>query len=472
MSHATTRRRRTPLAAMAAAAVLAATGTAVLMAAVPADAAPNLPITNGEATWGVKESFRNYVVGPIGKGQITVADGARSNDDGTFSFTAGKGTYDLGSHSITAAFDGKVTFQAHKSGDAWSLDMVISQVRVTTDNATKTGKVIADVSSKDMSTGETVLYDDVELAALNLTGIAPETDNLGYTWLKSIPATLTEAGAPAFGGFYTAGSALDPVTLKVKATAPDPGQSSSLDTDPEPSNTTSPPTEPTDEPDGPAKVVDGSLDWGVKESFRKYIVGPIAKGKVELSDGATDNGNGYRFATATGTYDAETDVLTAAYKGTVHFLGHETDGHYELDLTFTGLGIKVTGGKGVLNVGETTLATFTADVAVTDEVIALNALPTKLTKEGAEFFGGFYNEGDELDPITTALALDPDAELPGPGNTTPGGDGGGAGGPSVSLPLTGSPLAGIAAAGAGLVAAGGVALLFAARRRRTTAATS
>lgn len=476
MSHATTRRRRTPLAVMAAAAVLAATGTSVLMAAAPADAAPDLPITAGEATWGVKESFRNYVVGPIGKGQITVADGARSNDDGTFSFTAGKGNYDLGTHSITASFDGKVTFQAHKSGDAWSLDMSISQVRVTTDNATKTGKVIADVSSKDMASGETVLYDDVELGALNLTGIAPETDNFGYTWLKNIPATLTEAGAPAFGGFYAAGSALDPVTLKVKATAPgpDPSSSSPSSSAPEPgnSNSTSPSTDPTDEPEGPAKVVDGTLDWGVKESFRKYIVGPIAKGKVELSDGATDNGDGYRFGTATGTYDAEKDLLTAAYKGTVHFLGHETDGHYELDLTFTGLNIEVNGDKGVLNVGETKLATFTADVAVADGVIALNALPTKLTKEGAEFFGGFYNEGDELDPITTALALDPDAELPGPGDTTPGGDGGGAGGPSVSLPLTGSPLAGIAAAGAGLVAAGGVALFFAARRRRATAAMS
>ncbi|GIG67159.1 HtaA domain-containing protein [Phytomonospora endophytica] len=473
MSHTTARRRRTPvLAALAAAAVLAATGTAVLTAATPAEAAPNLPITNGEATWGVKESFRTYVVGPIGKGRITVADGARSYDNGLFGFTGGKGTYDLGAHNITASFDGKVTFQAHKAGDAWSLDMSISQVRVTTDNATKTGKVIADVSSKDMSTGQTVLYDDVELAALNLTGIAPEQDNLGYTWLKNIPATLTEAGAPAFGGFYNAGSALDPVTLKVKATAPDPDPTSSspAPSSPAPSSTAPSSSAPAD-PDAPAKILDGTIDWGVKKSFRDYIAGPIAKGKVELSGGATDNGDGFRFGKATGTYDPAKKLLTAAYQGTVHFLGHETDGHHELDLTFTDLNIKVTAGKGVLYTGKTPLATFTAEVAVKDGVIALNALPAKLTAEGAVFFGGFYQEGAELDPITTALALDPDANLPGPGATTTGtGTGGGAGGPSVSLPLTGSPLVGIAAAGAALIAAGGAALFLAARRRRATAA--
>ncbi|HEY1179033.1 MAG TPA: HtaA domain-containing protein [Phytomonospora sp.] len=470
MSHTTARRRRTPvLAVLAAAAVVAATGTAVLTAA-PAEAAPNLPVTNGEATWGVKESFRNYVVGPIGKGQITVADGARSYDNGLFGFTGAKGTYDADAHNVTASFDGKVTFQAHKSGESWSLDMAISQVRVTTDNAAKTGKVIADVASKDMSTGQTVLYDDVELAALNLTGIAPEQDNLGYTWMKNIPATLTEAGAPAFGGFYTAGSALDPVTLKIKATAPDPDPSSPTPSSPAPSTTDPTSGTPTTKPDAPAKILDGTLDWGVKKSFRDYIAGPIAKGKVELSGGATDNGNGYRFGKATGTYDAAKKLLTATYEGTVHFLGHESGGHYELDLTFTDLFIKVTGAKGVLYTGKTPLATFTAEVAVKDKAIALNALPAKLTAEGTAFFGGFYQEGAELDPITTALALDADAQLPGPGTTTTPGDGGGGGGPSVSLPLTGSPLFGIAAAGAALVAAGGTALFLASRRRRATAA--
>ncbi|MEV0647562.1 HtaA domain-containing protein [Phytomonospora sp. NPDC050363] len=471
MAHTSTRWRRS----LAVAAILTATGAAVLAAVAPANAGTTLPITNGETTWGVKETFRKYVVGPIGHGRITVSDGARSYDDGTYGFTGGTGTYDLSTHSLTAAFEGKVTFQAHKSGEVWALDMSISQVRVTTDNPGKTGKVIADVSSKDMATGEVRLYDDVELATLDLTGIAPEQDNLGYTWLRAIPAELTEAGAPAFGGFYAAGSALDPVTVKVKAEAPDPEPSSTSASPSSPAPTGpsgTPTTDPaTTDPAGPADVVDGTLDWGVKESFRKYIVGPIAKGEVELSDGATDNGDGYRFGAATGVYDAEKGVLTAAYQGTVHFLGHESGGHYELDLTFTDLNLKVTGDEGTLYVGETALATFTAEVAVDDGVIALNGVPTTLTADGAAFFGGFYEAGAELDPLTTAIALDDDAQLPGPGGTDTTGPGAGGGGPSVSLPLTGASLTGFAAAGAALIAAGGAALFFAAKRRRAAAGT-
>ncbi len=66
-------------------------------------------------TWGVKASFRAYV--EAAEGTITVSDGATSNDDGTFVFSALPGG-DLaiepdGSATGAMRFQGTVTFEAH-----------------------------------------------------------------------------------------------------------------------------------------------------------------------------------------------------------------------------------------------------------------------------------------------------------------------------------------------------------------------
>ncbi|MEM7099272.1 MAG: HtaA domain-containing protein [Pseudomonadota bacterium] len=66
-------------------------------------------------TWGVKESFRNYVEGA--GGSISVADGASRAEDGAFVLTAIDGG-DLniaedGSASGSMRFQGTITFEAH-----------------------------------------------------------------------------------------------------------------------------------------------------------------------------------------------------------------------------------------------------------------------------------------------------------------------------------------------------------------------
>ena len=106
------------------------------------------------------------------------------------------------------------------------------------------------------------------------------------------------------------------------------------------------PTEAAKPTSGP--VVDGTLDWGLKKSFRSYVVGPIAQGKVETSDGATANADGYRFTKATGHLDAEKNTLDAQFKGKVRFLGHETNGDYKLDLSLSNLKVDVQGTTGKL----------------------------------------------------------------------------------------------------------------------------
>nr|MCL7021349.1 HtaA domain-containing protein [Vibrio vulnificus] len=37
-------------------------------------------------------------------------------------------------------------------------------------------------------------------------------------------------------------------------------------------------------------LVDGTLDWGVKNSFNRYISGPIAGGTITTDDGAEQHG--------------------------------------------------------------------------------------------------------------------------------------------------------------------------------------
>jgi LPXTG-motif cell wall-anchored protein len=86
------------------------------------------------------------------------------------------------------------------------------------------GVLVADVASHEIGASESTTYDDVELAALDLSEVTAGSDALTVTW-ADIDASLTAAGAPSFGGFYEAGAALDPLTvvLEVEATTVPPG---------------------------------------------------------------------------------------------------------------------------------------------------------------------------------------------------------------------------------------------------------
>ncbi|MGH3680283.1 MAG: HtaA domain-containing protein [Natronosporangium sp.] len=189
------------------------------------------PIVDGSADWGIKESFRSYVTGPIAGGQITVSDGATENGDGTFRFGSGTGEYDPETHDLTAAFDGTVQFQGHAAGDEWELDLTISAIAVSVDAAAESGELTADVVSRSLDTGEFTEYGGITLAELDLTGISPEPGDDGSTTLAGIPSVLAEEGAAAFAGFYQAGEELDPVTVTVQVDAAPPGNNGDGDGD-------------------------------------------------------------------------------------------------------------------------------------------------------------------------------------------------------------------------------------------------
>ncbi|MGO2140992.1 MAG: HtaA domain-containing protein [Leucobacter sp.] len=186
---------------------------------------------------------------------------------------------------------------------------------------------------------------------------------------------------------------------------------------------------------GEGTVAGATLEWGVKESFRKYIGGVIAKGKITMLGGAQQKSSGtFAWAGGSGTAAVDgtaADVAFAAGDG-VHFQGHsmQIDGEtkYVLDGSFSAPRIVVTSAttaelrmdvagyefKSTSEIGEpysltdapvATLQLPTSTVA--GDVRTWTNAPATLTTEGAIAFGGgaFYQAGDALDPVTFSLPV-------------------------------------------------------------------
>lgn len=429
-------RSRRPLA-FAIAAATAVGATALSLPALAADngtsgapGAPKIVLDGGTLDWGVKESFRTYVTG-MAAGTIETADGATKNADGTFRFGGAKGSYDTATHAVSVGFDGSVRFTSKLHG----FDIELADLKI--DTVGTTGTLTADVTSA----GATA--DDVKFASLDLSAVRPGGGADGSMSFAGIPAALTADGSKAFNGMYKAGDKLDAASLTVKPKATPP---TTTPTTPPTTTPTKPPVTPPATPSatptdaaGPVEhVVDGNLDWGVKASFRSYVTSPVAAGKIETADGATASGDAYRFPKGSGTYTADTKALNAGFAGSVRFLGHKENGEYSLDLKFSDLKVAVKGTTGTLTADvsskdretgkvsrydDLAVATLSAVAPKADgKVVTVSAAKAALTADGAKAFGGFYQAGAALDPVTVAVSLDKDASLPGAGTT--GGTGG------------------------------------------------
>ncbi|MGN4163949.1 HtaA domain-containing protein [Streptomyces sp. NEAU-PBA10] len=498
--------RRPVVLAAAVATALGLGATALTLPAVAAEApragAPVMDLTDGTLNWGVKESFRRYV---NGGGTITTSGGAtQAEGNGPFTFVGGTGKYnDAGDHGVNVALDGSVKF----AYPAHHFTITIDDLKVVT--VGNTGFIKADVTLDDDT------QDDIDLATVDLAA-ATKGDSRTELVYKDIPTTLTADGAKAFNGMYKAGDALDPATLSVKAapatTAPPTGEPTDDPSEKPTEQPTGKPTEkPTEEPTGkptteptekpspgagqePGQVAKGTLAWGVKESFRRYIA---TGGSAAVAGGAKDNGNGYDFPYAKADLDADARKLSASFGGSVRF----TYPSHGIDMKFSDVKVEAAGNKGTLSVDVTTPQGTEDDVAFAtldlsgvsyeakDDVVRLEEVPAAFTADGAAVFandttGSMYEEGEAIDPVTLALGLTDDAQLPGGpggsgGNGGSGNGGSGTGGAGTvgsgtvggtggtgALASTGAEVnAGALAGAAALVVAAGAGVVVAARRR-------
>lgn len=183
----------------------------VFLLSAASAAAATIPVQGGEVDWGIKESFRNYVKGPIAQGQIEVSGGAVEAEDGTFRFPVTSGKYDLTTHVTEVQASGTVHFTGHYEGTPTpQLDVTITNPRVIFGG--ETGTVFADVFSKAFTPGEPESFPNAEFAALDTSGVNPGLSSEAVT-MAGIPAKLTKEGSEAFAGFYSEGTVLDPVSL-------------------------------------------------------------------------------------------------------------------------------------------------------------------------------------------------------------------------------------------------------------------
>ncbi|KOU31132.1 hypothetical protein ADK53_26330 [Streptomyces sp. WM6373] len=460
-----------------AAAVLTAAALGATAFALPATAAGGPPtgpvkIVGGSLDWGVLASYRAYVTG-MAKGTITVADGAQQNADGTLRFVEPTGQYDpAGGHVVKAAFKGSVTFSSPAPPTGHGFEVKLSDIRI--DTGTK--KLTADVT-KSGATAQDVPLATVAFAGQSMTGLA---------------TTLTKEAADALGSAGYEGKAGDPLTANLKfeePPAPEP-----TPTKPTPSKDPAPTKDPspTAPADGTQKVLNGKLTWGVKESFRRYVLGA---GSITPAGGAAKNGDLFDFAFGKGELDVKKQKLNASFEGNLRF----QYAAHGIDMTFANPRVDATGKSGTLYVdvknaagSRTGVAFATLDLSKTDYrtkngVLALNAVPAAFTADGAAAFandttGSMYKAGDAIDPLTFSVAVDKDATLPSTGGSTDGGatggstggtaggTGGTAGGGSVggNLANTGAEIpAGALLTTSGVVIAAGAGAVLLARRRRT-----
>ncbi|MFG3303599.1 HtaA domain-containing protein [Streptomyces wuyuanensis] len=426
-------------------------------------------VRGGRLDWGIKSSFQGYVTGPIAKGRWNLTGGAATTGGSRFRFHSARGSYDPATGAFEASFSGGVHFLGHRRPDGThELDLAVSRPAVRV--AGGRGTLYADLTSTARGTGRVTTSARVPFAALDLSGI----DMRGGTSpvaLSNVPATLTSQGARAFAGYYTAGTALDPVSLSVDVLAP-----AAAKPDRQPARSSAPATG-TARPSA-GTIRDAAVDWGVRRTFREYVTGPVANGRWTLTGGARDGGALFRFSRGKGTYDPKKQTLDARFAGAVRFTGAR------LDLTLGGFAVTVKGGGGTLLADVTgggrtekavPLVTFPVkDLAPKAGLAAVTEAPATLTAKGAGALGGMYRAGTAMDPVSLAVAVSAGARLP----ALP--DLGSAPSPTATASAAPEPRAAEAAANGGtsvavravaagvLIAAVAAAALYAARRRRAT----
>lgn len=161
-------------------------------------------------------------------------------------------------------------------------------------------------------------------------------------------------------------------------------------------------------------VSDARMSWGVKDSFRTYVQGGVAKGGWSTSGGAVYNSGAFVFSGSDGAVDPESSQGSISYGGSVNFTGHGG----VLDLTLADPEIQFSGNSGSLianvtsndtegnprSFGRITVADLSVSASVSNDVIDGNAGAT-LTAAGSDALGDFYEAGTATAPVTFKASL-------------------------------------------------------------------
>lgn len=177
-------------------------------------------VTGGTIEWGVKQSFRNYIKGPIAHGTWVLGEGvtfagAEKGPDGHFEWPLTAATSEVASESsATATSAGSVTFSGHDDVLATTLSNPTVEI-----NGTE-GSLKLDFRAKEAESftpnSPYVWIEGTQETAVEFSlDAAPDFHGSTTIAITSGATELEEGFAAAMGSVYTAGDPMDPVTLNL-----------------------------------------------------------------------------------------------------------------------------------------------------------------------------------------------------------------------------------------------------------------
>jgi hypothetical protein len=252
-------------------------------------------VTGSSIEWGLKTSFRSYVLNVGGAGSLQPLDGAGATPNGAtmaaagsfFDFPVADGTYEPGTapnHSDDRLVaDGSGTVLFCKSGHGFSV--VIKNPTIVIDG--EDSRITADVGTNVKGTWYP--FQRADIAELDLSGVEPQLSGSGNTLVwEDIPATLSADGFAATGELYAAGTALDPITVKTAVQRP-------LLTECTIDSGTVPPTTAVDFTQAalptlsnPVTGSGGTINWGFRRATRNTVAMAGSGGSFQLLGGANE----------------------------------------------------------------------------------------------------------------------------------------------------------------------------------------
>lgn len=277
----------------------------------------------GSLQWGVKQSFREYLVGSIAHGSITPSDGAsQASHNGVFTFPqASSGTTWNGSTG-TIQFAGLVNFYGHDG--VLDVNLANPVIEVTSSSSARLKVPFG-------ADNELIVLAEIDLSSGNrqdLDGDAVRFSNARVTLAQTGEQYFSDpTGQGSDQPFYTAGTELDRITFTIGA-----GSEVGLVDPP----VTTPKARAQDETPAPATTASGSgtasgsLKWGVSSYFVQYTTQrsgsscPTPSQHCAGGSIATSGvGDGWLFPQATGgSWDSATQTGTVQFSGVVTFNGY------------------------------------------------------------------------------------------------------------------------------------------------------
>jgi hypothetical protein len=183
--------------------------------------------TSACGTWGVKESYRGYIAGPIAHGTVTATDGSLWLDGptaakGQFLWTVESSAFDPETETGYVQLNGKVVTSGHD--DVLSLTILNPRLEIDGDE----GTFVADLNFRPfVGFGPTPLaplqaQNDVDFATVDLSAVDWTANESGFISIGNAPMTGITAAMQLIGWdqFYGDPVALDALSVVFKPTPP------------------------------------------------------------------------------------------------------------------------------------------------------------------------------------------------------------------------------------------------------------